>query len=302
MGGYDVFRSVRGPGGWSAPANLGAPVNSSADDYYYRPIPDGQEAILSSNRAVRDAKTRTSNEDLFLVRPGAPTMNVRLQVIDSAGGRPLAGATLAAFTRADDRERLVTSARTEDGFFDLELPMGTTVELRVQREGYEAVTSRLNVPVREREGFQAPRIKMRRVVVTLADVQELESSRTEPAAGRLPSAPQSTSVSAPQSAAVPTPRAPKPTPIAVSASVPAPATPPPASDRHRAVDYAACGLRVPRPDRGGAHLQPLPRALHPGARHRGAKFRHRSRSRTLPSTHRSLRHAGRGGVGAGARP
>ena len=37
MGGYDVFRSVRGPDGhWLAPENLGFPVNTPDDDLFYR--------------------------------------------------------------------------------------------------------------------------------------------------------------------------------------------------------------------------------------------------------------------------
>lgn len=213
MGGYDVFRTIGGRTGWNVPENLGAPVNSPADDYYYRPIPGTPEAVLSSNRAVRDAKTRTSNEDLFHVRPGAPLLTVGIQVIDSATAAGLGGVTIAAFTRDGDRERLITNARSEDSFFDLELPVGTTVELRAQREGYHEVIRRVDVPDRVREGFQVPRIRMRRVVVTLADVQELESDRTEPASGRLPTA-QPTRTARPQQAS----------PAVVAARTPAPAS------------------------------------------------------------------------------
>ena len=222
MGGYDVFRTMGGRRGFNAPENLGAPVNSPADDYYYRPVPGTREAVLSSNRAVRDAKTRTSNEDLFLVRPGAPTMAVRLQVVDSATSESLAGATLAAFTREGGRERLVTSARTEDGYFALDLPMGAAVELRVQREGYTGATRRVDVPDGEREGFQVPRIRLQRVVVTLADAQEMvERTRTETAAERLPTAAQPAPPPTSEPTLQPTSQ-PMPEPSSSSVSRPAP--------------------------------------------------------------------------------
>ena len=216
MGGYDVFRTMGSGTAYNLPENLGAPVNSPADDYYYRPIPGTREAVLSSNRAVRDAKTRTSNEDLFLVRPGTPTLSVSLQVVDSATARGLAGATLAAFVREDGRERLVTNARTDDGFFELDLPMAARVEVRVQREGYTTVERTVDVPKQRREGFQVPQIRMQRMVVTLADAQEIEAGRTGAASGRLPTA-QPASVpraSVPRATAgAPTDREPAPAPV-----------------------------------------------------------------------------------------
>lgn len=50
FGGYDVFRSLRTPGGWSPPVNLGLPVNSSYNDLYYSLTADTTLAFLASNR------------------------------------------------------------------------------------------------------------------------------------------------------------------------------------------------------------------------------------------------------------
>ncbi len=52
IGGYDIFRSfyVARAGRWSAPQNLGLPINSSADDTHYRPGNDGFSAFFSSSR------------------------------------------------------------------------------------------------------------------------------------------------------------------------------------------------------------------------------------------------------------
>ena len=51
MGGYDVFRSEKmDDGTWSAPINLGAPINSPGDDIYYVPNSDGTTAYYSSSR------------------------------------------------------------------------------------------------------------------------------------------------------------------------------------------------------------------------------------------------------------
>ena len=164
-------------------------------------------------------------------------------MVDEATGQPLPEVSVAAFVReAGAPERLVRSARTDDGFFALELPMGRTVELRFQREGYEAATATVDVPRRDREGFQAPRVRMRRIVVTLADVQDLEESRTAPPSARLPTAappptrPQSSAptASAPTSS-TPAPSAPAPgpleTPRIVAAGGDPQAAPPPPAPR-----------------------------------------------------------------------
>jgi len=51
MGGYDVFRTVKDENGrWSAPENLGYPINSVMDDLFFIATFDGKTFYLSSNR------------------------------------------------------------------------------------------------------------------------------------------------------------------------------------------------------------------------------------------------------------
>jgi tetratricopeptide (TPR) repeat protein len=48
IGGYDIFMSVRTDvNSWSAPVNLGYPINTTDDDVYFRPIKDGILAYSS---------------------------------------------------------------------------------------------------------------------------------------------------------------------------------------------------------------------------------------------------------------
>jgi outer membrane protein OmpA-like peptidoglycan-associated protein len=49
MGGFDVFKSAVAPdGSWSAPENLGAPINNGGDDIFYTPDESGNFAYYSS--------------------------------------------------------------------------------------------------------------------------------------------------------------------------------------------------------------------------------------------------------------
>lgn len=49
-GGFDIFKSDGVPGKFSAPVNLGFPVNTSWNDMYYTIYPDKYRAYLTSNR------------------------------------------------------------------------------------------------------------------------------------------------------------------------------------------------------------------------------------------------------------
>lgn len=50
MGGYDIFRSEYVAGAWTSPVNLGTPVNSSADDIFFRLTDDGDIGYFASSR------------------------------------------------------------------------------------------------------------------------------------------------------------------------------------------------------------------------------------------------------------
>jgi len=68
MGAYDVFKSVGALSTWTIPQNLGFPINSGANDFYYI-IANEDEAYLTSNRkGSMTFKDLTCCNDIFLVR------------------------------------------------------------------------------------------------------------------------------------------------------------------------------------------------------------------------------------------
>ncbi len=51
IGGFDIFKAERkGSRSWKTPVNMGMPLNSSYDDFYYYQEAKGKEALLVSNR------------------------------------------------------------------------------------------------------------------------------------------------------------------------------------------------------------------------------------------------------------
>lgn len=65
IGGQDIFRTSGTRDVWSPPTNLGTPLNSTSDDYYYIKTPNASNGFLSSNRVFGIEKITTTHEDLF---------------------------------------------------------------------------------------------------------------------------------------------------------------------------------------------------------------------------------------------
>lgn len=51
LGGYDIFVSYKDQGVWSKPKNMGYPINTPYDDFFFAPTANGKFAYIASNRA-----------------------------------------------------------------------------------------------------------------------------------------------------------------------------------------------------------------------------------------------------------
>ena len=51
LGGYDIFVSKKVQGQWTTPVNMGYPVNTQYDDFFFSPTANGKYAYIASNRA-----------------------------------------------------------------------------------------------------------------------------------------------------------------------------------------------------------------------------------------------------------
>ncbi len=67
LGGLDIFKTEKEDSEWSRPQNVGIPVNSPADDYFFVLKKSGESAYFSSNRRDGETKTTTTNDDIFEV-------------------------------------------------------------------------------------------------------------------------------------------------------------------------------------------------------------------------------------------
>jgi hypothetical protein len=79
MGGYDIFKSVYdwNTKSWSKPENLGFPINSPFDDYFYISDEFAVTASFVSNREMEDGKAF-----LYKIRQSQDTANVMMTTIE----------------------------------------------------------------------------------------------------------------------------------------------------------------------------------------------------------------------------
>ncbi len=65
-GGYDIYKSEGNGTKWDDPANIGFPINSSADDMYFRVLDDGKMGYFVSNRpGIISIRSETCCDDIF---------------------------------------------------------------------------------------------------------------------------------------------------------------------------------------------------------------------------------------------
>jgi outer membrane protein OmpA-like peptidoglycan-associated protein len=74
MGGFDIFRTEFVDGAWTAPENLGYPINTAEDDIFMVTTPDGRYAYYSSQREGGAGETDLYRVKLDVKRPSLLTV------------------------------------------------------------------------------------------------------------------------------------------------------------------------------------------------------------------------------------
>ncbi len=119
MGLFDIFMTVRDENGvWSTPTNLGYPINSVGDDYFYTHTADGKKAYLTSFR-----KGGFGEKDIYEVKISDPKVkNVAFlngQIIH-VKGKPIpenSYVTVMCTNCADQTANVITPRVRDGGFF-----------------------------------------------------------------------------------------------------------------------------------------------------------------------------------------
>ncbi|EHQ28197.1 OmpA family protein [Mucilaginibacter paludis] len=124
LGGLDIFKvTLKGPRPINSPANLGAPVNSSVDDFGLIRSEDGASGFFSSNRRGSDDIYGFTYQPFNLALKGL--------VVDADSGQPIPNSYVAI--RSKNNISLKTNAQ---GGFSKSLNKETDYSLSATKDGY----------------------------------------------------------------------------------------------------------------------------------------------------------------------
>ena len=131
FGGLDIYKCAWNGDEWSAPNNLGSPINSSKDDFSIVFDADGESGFFCSNRNV-------SNKDDLLFFQFSSNIIVEGTVIDCSTREPIANAEV----KLNGANHYTDIAFTgENGKFTFGLPINGDYELEAIIEGFTASSS-----------------------------------------------------------------------------------------------------------------------------------------------------------------
>lgn len=131
LGGLDVYRTKMENGIWSKPENLGAPVNSSKDDFTLIMDSTNRQGYFASNR-----EGGMGDDDIyrFTFDESKLDYKVTVRVIDAATSKPVDLATLALECKNTNPENSLTDKKGEKTFL---IKGGRTCSVEAIKSSYK---------------------------------------------------------------------------------------------------------------------------------------------------------------------
>ena len=144
MGGFDIFQSIGDEVSWSQPDNMGMPVNSSADDYFYILNPSRNGGFFTSNRVDAGNKITTAHEDIFEFSEGGRPVVLKGNVYDRTTGDPIGAINVRLFEVGQSGESELRSQSFSDGRYSFDILPGRQFRVEVSAYGYQSGSYRVN--------------------------------------------------------------------------------------------------------------------------------------------------------------
>jgi len=138
LGGWDVFKAKGALDEWEPIENLGTPVNSSADEFYYVLKPSGKGGFFASNRLFGAEKISTQHEDIFEFGESSSTTNLNAigQVMDSETMLPISDVRISLYELMDGRAKLLSSKKMAQSNYRFQILPEKKLRLVAEKAGY----------------------------------------------------------------------------------------------------------------------------------------------------------------------
>ncbi|HEX5626134.1 MAG TPA: OmpA family protein, partial [Saprospiraceae bacterium] len=117
IGGFDIFKSSWNGSEWSVPENAGIPINSSADELFYKWSGSGDRAYLISNRPdpqSKSLKSKTCCDDIYFIDKRKLVIDLTTIVMDEKK-KPIKGATAQLIEMAAGKDGQMQSKTNSEG-------------------------------------------------------------------------------------------------------------------------------------------------------------------------------------------
>ncbi len=146
MGGRDIFVSRLNNNAWTAPENMGYPVNTTVNDNYFTLIADGTRAYFSSDR-----KGGMGGQDIYYIDLPAESANIPLtmikgKILNAETGKPLPTKIYLIDNETDKKLDFVYDPDPVTGNYLIILPPSKNYDMVIESEGFLPYTLNINVP------------------------------------------------------------------------------------------------------------------------------------------------------------
>ncbi len=144
MGGFDIFFTSKDENGeWTEPTNIGYPINTTVDDVFYMPTPDGMRAYYASQQAGG-----VGRNDIYLLslpESEEKSLTVMSGVITLADGSQPKSVTITV-TDIDTKDVIGTyTPNSKTGKYLFVLKSGKNYNVTIDADGFLPFTDNLMV-------------------------------------------------------------------------------------------------------------------------------------------------------------
>jgi hypothetical protein len=137
FGGFDIFMINGFPNQWGDLEHPGRPLNSEADDLYFRLNAGGTAGFFVSNRMENGQRTNTRDEDLFYVSTKPVDHIVKGKVFDRMSEQQLQKVRVYAYYIANGDKVVFQSLFSETGDYEITIPGKIDAYVTAEKPEYE---------------------------------------------------------------------------------------------------------------------------------------------------------------------
>ncbi|MFQ5448504.1 MAG: tetratricopeptide repeat protein, partial [Saprospiraceae bacterium] len=143
MGGFDIFSIMGARSNWEKAENVGTPLNSPADDFFFIKTTTGKGGFFVSNRTFGMEKITTTDEDIFAFTYKTPGHQwfAKGDIYNKASDRRIGNVEVALYELMPTGEkRYISKIMSTDGKYDFAVEPSKKYYLEAVKEGFSAGT------------------------------------------------------------------------------------------------------------------------------------------------------------------